>query len=199
MLKKVLGLGLASVGLMSSGSFAVADTINPLTFSADLGVGESVTVEKKVTVEESGATSALLDSFFLFDTSASMGGAINNAKTAASSIITELDSFGDSAVGVGVFAEAANDGTGDGTANDTVFNRDLTTDSTEITDAINDVTLNVPDFGFDAPESSNTAIEKATESASWRTGSSRFMFVLGDARRRVRRMRTSSPRSVRNR
>ena len=180
MFKQILGLSVASFAL-SVGGAAFADSIDPTEFSTDLAMGESVTIEKTVVVEESGTSSAVIDAFFLIDTSGSMGSEINNAKTATADIIAALDGFGDFEAGVGVFSEAASEGPGDGSVNNTSFNLDLTSDSTAISDAIDDVTLCVPDCGGSFPESSNKAIDIALESASWRPGSNRFMFVMGDA------------------
>ncbi len=169
-------LGLAPAvlaGAFCFGGSAIADTISPTSFSADLAVGESVTIKKTVTVEASGPTSALIDAHFLIDTSGSMGGVIDNAKTAAADLLTSLSSFGDLASGVGVYSERA-------LVTDAIRSGLSTNDATTIA-AINAVTLGDPDDGGDYPESGDTAVYEATENLAWRTGSNRFVFVLSDA------------------
>lgn len=161
----------AAVALASASVFA--DTISPTSFSASLGVGESVTIRKTVVVEATGPTGALLDVHFLIDTSGSMGSAIGGAKAGAANILSALSAFGDLASGVGVFSERA-------LVTDAIRSGLTTTDATTIA-AINAVTLGDPDFGDDYPESGDTAVYLASENLAWRTGSNRFIFVLSDA------------------
>lgn len=171
MVLRFTAIAAASLGVMAGG--ALADTISPTTFSADLALGESVTITKTVTVEAAGTTSALIDAHFLIDTSGSMGGAIASAKSGAASILGALSAFGDLASGVGVFSEGA-------TLSDVIYSDLSTTDATTIA-AINTVTLGVPDGGGDYPESGDTAVDTSNRNLSWRPGSNRFIFVLSDA------------------
>ena len=157
---------------------ASADSINPTSVTATLGVGESITVAKTVVVSDA-PTSALIDVHFLFDTSGSMGGRINAVKAAAADIFTGLDAFGDVAASVGVYSESARLAPV-GAVPGRVINQDLTTNSATAIAAINAVTLNVPDGGGDGPENGVNGIELSTENLSWRPGSNRFMFVFGD-------------------
>ncbi|MGF6860385.1 hypothetical protein ABIE69_000945 [Rhodobacteraceae bacterium MBR-64] len=163
------------------GGAAAADTISPETFSAELAVGESVTIEKTVVIESTGPTDALVDAMFLIDTSGSMGGAIGGAKAAAGSLLSGLSSTFNLQAGVGVFSEGNKPGNGDGTRNDTFFNLDLTADTTTVQSALNAVTLGVPDGGGDFPERGQDAVNDVANKASWRPGSNRFIFALGDA------------------
>jgi hypothetical protein len=77
----------------------------PAVFNGpELAVGESVTIRKTVTVDESGPTDALIDAHFLIDTSGSMGSQVAVAKAAATALFNSLnDDFGDVSAGVGVF------------------------------------------------------------------------------------------------
>lgn len=183
MFHRVYLTGSAAVFALVGGA-GYADSISPESFSAELAVGESVTIEKTVEISAAGPSSALIDAYFLFDTSGSMGGAITTAKSASADILAGLNSFGDAAGGVGVYSEAARlpDG-GLGAAPGFTINQDISTDTSAggvIDTAIHDVTLNTPDSGGDRAENGNTAIEQVVENASWRPGSNRFLFVLGD-------------------
>jgi hypothetical protein len=180
-----MSLKLATLSVVALGFFAggsLADSIAPDSFSADLAVGESVTITKTVTISAGGPTDALIDAYFLIDTSGSMGGVINAAKAAAGDIFSSIASdFGAGvAGGVGVFSEGAHL-PGIFAPPGSVINRDVTTNTADVIGAINNVTLNIPDGGGDFPESANTAIELVAENASWRPGSNRFIFAFSDA------------------
>lgn len=159
----------------------MADSILPSVFEADLLVGESASVTKTVEVSAEGSTTALIDAYFLFDTSGSMGPQIAAAQAASAGILASIDAFGDAAGGVGAYAEQASltlppPGS--------TINQDINDDTSvggAVDTAISNITLNNPDFGGDGPENGNTAIEQVAENASWRTGSNRFLFVFGDA------------------
>jgi len=169
--------GTAVTALSIAGGAAFADTISPDTFSAQLAIGESGTVRKTVVIEAAGTTDAQIDSFFLIDTSGSMGGAIAGAKAAAGDLLLGLEAFGDNASGVGVFSESA---TGDTNAAPGAWiNQDITTSEATAQAAINDVTLGNPDNGGDFPERGQDAVAYVADNASWRAGSNRFIFALG--------------------
>ena len=173
-------LSVAALGFFAGG--ALADSISPDSFTANLAVGESVTISKTVTISAGGPTDALIDAYFLIDTSGSMGGVINAAKAAAGDIFSTISAdFGAGvAGGVGVFSEGAALPSVIAPPG-SVINQDVTTNTGNVIDAINNVTLNVPDGGGDFPESANTAIELVAENASWRPGSNRFIFAFSDA------------------
>lgn len=150
---------------------ASADSISPVSFSADLGIGESVTITKTVTITDA-PTAALLDVVFLFDTTGSMGGVINNAKAAATSIITGLGSFGNVATAAGYYNDPSFDGV--------VTN--LTTTAATTIATINTFGAGTPGgSGGDFSEQTYAGIVDAVNTASWRAGSNRFIVVLGDA------------------
>ncbi|MDD9716179.1 VPLPA-CTERM sorting domain-containing protein [Dinoroseobacter sp. PD6] len=158
----------------------MADSIDPATFSAELAVGESVTLRKTVTVSDAPPTAAKIDVHFLFDTSGSMGGEIAAAQAAADDLLAELAAFGDVASSVGVYSEAARLAPA-GTVPGRVINSALTTDVVAGAAAIGAVTLSDPDNGGDGPENGTTAAELVAENVEWRDGSTRFVFMFGDA------------------
>ncbi|QCO58097.1 VWA domain-containing protein (plasmid) [Pseudorhodobacter turbinis] len=160
---------------------AFSDTIAPETFSADLALNESVTIQKTVVVEATGPKEAVIDVHFLIDTSGSMGAQVNAAKAASSDLFTSLESsFGDVSAGVGVFSELASLTDPRPNAN-AIIGGGLSTDNATFTANVNQVTLSVPDNGGDFPESGHTAIALAGNNLAWRPGSNRFMFVFTDA------------------
>lgn len=198
MFSKKLACSAFGAVLACTGGAAFADTIDPSSFEATLADGESVTIQKTVVIDDSPPTDALLDVMFLFDTSGSMGAAIDGAKAAAGDILTGLSGFGDLAGGAGAYSENAGligdpcvfiggSGSGCDVAGDTIqapgaaINVDLTTNSTDIGNAINAITLNDPDWGDDYPERGNDAIKLVADNTTWRDGSNRFIIVLGDA------------------
>lgn len=149
---------------------ASADSISPTSYAASLGVSDSVTVRKTVTITDA-PTSALIDIMFLFDTTGSMGGAINNAKAAALGILSALGGFGNVASGNGYY-------------NDPLFNgvlSDLTTTAATTVASINTLAAGVPGDGGDLAEQTYAGIVDSATNATWRAGSNRFMVVLGDA------------------
>lgn len=164
--------------LMLSPFAAQADTIDPTSFTANLAVGESVTIEKTVVVADA-PTAALIDVHFLFDTSGSMGPRIDGVKAAAADIFTGLDALGDVAASVGVYSEAARLAPA-GSPPGRVINQDTTTNSATAIAAINAVSLGNPDGGGDGPENGVNGIELSVENLSWRPGSNRFLFAFGD-------------------
>lgn len=177
---KLASLSVAALGFLAGG--ALADSISPDSFTADLAVGESVTITKTVTVSAGGPSDALIDAYFLIDTSGSMGGVINAAKAAAGDIFSTIATeFGAGvAGGVGVFSESAALPSGIAPPG-SVINQNVTTTTADVISGINNVTLCNPDCGGDFPESANTAIELVAENASWRPGSNRFIFAFSDA------------------
>lgn len=148
---------------------ANADTISPETYAATLGVGESVTITKTVTIEEA-STSGVLDVVFLIDTSGSMGEEIAAAKAAAANILSGLAGFGDLATGTGYYSEPGS-----------ALTANLTTNTATGIANINAIFLGQGGGGGDFPEEGINALKLAADNTSWRPGSSRFVIALGDA------------------
>ena len=173
-------LGLAAFAAFGVAGAAAADSISPTSYEDTLAVGESVTIEKTVTISEGAPTDARIDAHFLIDTSGSMGSQVNAAKAAATDLFNSLnDDFGDVQASVGVFSEGAS--LTDSDIRGRAIIGDLTSDATTFQDNVDLVTLGNPDGGGDFPESGWTGIALAGDNLSWRDGSSRFMFVFTDA------------------
>ncbi len=175
-IKRTLFLASLVIGLVMLPMAALADSIDPASFSATLGVGESVTINKTVTITEVPST-ALLDVMFLFDTSGSMGGEIAAAKVAADDILSGLAAFGDLASGVGYYDEP-----GPGVGYPPAIIQDLSTSAATTSASINTgVSLGMGGGGGDFPEEGVRSVTELAEGVSWREGSTRVIIALGDA------------------
>lgn len=166
-----VGLGACVALAFAWTATASADSIDPLSYETSLALGESVTIRKTVTIDEGAPTSGIIDVMFLIDTSGSMGAEINQAKAAASDILSGLAGFGDLATGFGYYSEPGSVG----------VKHDLTTNTATAIANLNGINLGDGGGGGDFPEEGIHATKEAALGASWRPGSSRFIIALGDA------------------
>ena len=177
MLKRLFLLGLICSFLVLPVA-ALADSIAPASFSATLDVGESVTITKTVTVDDAPPTAAEVDVFFLFDTTGSMGPAIDAAKSSASAVVAGLAAFGNIQYGVGHYEDFAVDPYGG--PGDTPYTEVLgvPSDGAAATAAINSLTLG---WGNDGPESQLHALTEVANTTAWRDDTTRIVLWFGDA------------------
>lgn len=166
-LKRASAAAVGALGILASGA-VYADSIAPTSFSASLGVGESVTITKTVTVTAAPPTDALIDVMFVFDTTGSMGSALDGAKTMAGGLLASLGSFGSVASGVAFYNDP-----GAGTVKAPV-------DTTAATTVAAITGLGVGGGG-DFAELGYNGISAAVAGGGWRAGSNRFIVALGDA------------------
>lgn len=162
---KAVAIGFVCLG---ASSFAQADTIDPTSYVTTLEVGETSTIRKTVVVEAAGTTSALIDVMFLVDTTGSMGDEIAEAQARAAAVLTTLSGFGDFQSGVAFYHDSAGVG---------ILNN-LTSDDAVSIASVNTLSAS---GGGDFPEKTYEAIVEVSENAAWRTGSNRYIIVLGDA------------------
>jgi PEP-CTERM motif-containing protein len=168
------------LGLVMLPLAALADSISPDTYTDTLGVGESVTITKTVTIDDAPPTTAQVDVMFLFDTTGSMGGLITDAQNAASDIVTGLSGFGDVAFGVSTYEDFPVSPYGGSSDLPYELLSTMSTTATDATNAISNITLG---WGYDGPESqlhALTEIATGTEEA-WRTDSTQIVVWFGDA------------------
>jgi len=151
-----------------------ADSISPTSVSATLGVGDSVTVHKTVTVDDKPAATQA-DIYFLADTTGSMGGTIASVKASASTILSSLVSTYSSGLS---FAVGEYKDFGD------VYTYRLNTAMTSV-QATAQAGINAwaAGGGGDTPEAELFALNSlATSPATgWRTGSEKILVWFGDA------------------
>jgi Mg-chelatase subunit ChlD len=160
-------------GMLLVPAVSMADSLTPTSFSATLGVGESVTITKTLTVTKEAGTSSPVDVFFMADSTGSMFGQIAAVKAGAASIMADTAGLGDVRYAVGEYKDVG----------DTFvyrLNQGMTADTTLVQNGIN---LWSASGGGDLPEANMYALETATESGAtgWRTGSTRIMVWFGDA------------------
>lgn len=181
---------------------ALAGSISPDTFEATISVGGSVTVSKTVTTDAIGASK--VDVFFLTDDTGSMGGVINNVKSTAGALLTQLQStYADIAFGVGSYDGDPREGVPIGSPPATnltaAYSRQsmITTDTAQAQAAINTWAA----FGGgDTPEGNFFALHQVATSGGatdgvgstdlgystgletgWREGAARVIVWFGDA------------------
>lgn len=168
-LRRVSSVAMGALAILASGA-AFADTISPTSYSASLGLGESTTIRKTVVVEKSVST-ALVDIMFVFDTTGSMGGAIDNAKASATSVLNTIAAtYGDTFSGAAQF---------DDPGSSIVAGLSGTIAATQA--GINTLFACYGDCGGDFPEVGYDGISKAALTSAWRPGSNRFIVAFGDA------------------
>jgi hypothetical protein len=94
-------LGLAA-GICGLAGVAQAGSITPSSFTTTMNVGDTVVVNKRVQTDPGGASK--VDVFFLTDDTGSMFGVIGNVKSAASALLSELQTrYADIGFGVGSY------------------------------------------------------------------------------------------------
>jgi hypothetical protein len=147
----------------------MADSISPASVSATIGVGESFTVNKTVTVDS--APTAPVDVFFLADTTGSMGSYIAAVQSSASTILSSTSGLGDVWYGVGEYKDV-------GDVYVYRLNTSITSNTVDVQSGIN---LWSASGGGDYPESAFYGLQQAATGAGWRTGSTRILVWFGDA------------------
>lgn len=156
------------VGVAWAGS-AAADSITPNSFTTTLDAGESVTIDKTVTVT-SAATTSQVDIFFLADTTGSMGGAIASVSSAASGLLSSTAAFGDVQWGVGEYKDV-------GDSFVYRLNQQFTSSQPAVQTGIDQW---LASGGGDFPEANFFGLLQASQE-NWRTGSTKILVWFGDA------------------
>lgn len=168
---------------------ASAASITPSTVQRDIKVGESVTINKTITLDAVARNKA--DIFFLADNTGSMGDVIGAVRSNASSILSALQgSVSDAAFGVGRYLGDPFEGVGATTAYQ--LQQAISSNAALSVTAINAWTAG---GGGDLPEANFFALHQvATQGVAtpgtnvstgsvtgWRTGAARVVIWFGDA------------------
>jgi murein DD-endopeptidase MepM/ murein hydrolase activator NlpD len=150
---------------------ALADSVVPSSYATSLKPGKSVTITKTVTISAGSPTSALVDVFFLADTTGSMGTTLASVQAGAAGILAGLAGLGDVAYGVGEYRDV-------GDAFVYRLNQDVTQNTTDVLNAINTW---VAGGGGDWEEAQIYALYQVATTVAWRPGSTRILIWFGDA------------------
>ncbi len=169
-MKRITGMVGLAAAAVSGG--AMAQSIDPASYAATIGVGETVTINKTITLPAAGATK--VDVFFLVDDTGSMGSTIGAAKSGATAVMNALPS----SYRFGVAGYDGDPSEGVTAANAFNLHQALTTDKTAVQAGIN---LLVASGGGDTPEASNYALKQAADTLSWAAASQRIVVWFGDA------------------
>lgn len=169
---KLLHMGVAAVLVAVAATAVQAQSIDPTTVDRTLGVGESLTIHKSITLGEAGATT--VDLFFLADNTGSMGGIISLAQAGAGAILGGLpDSY---RFGVGRYVGDPSEGVAPAYAY--AQNTALTFDKTAAQAGIN---AWFAIGGGDTPEANFFALKQVADGAGWRDDAQRLIVWFGDA------------------
>ncbi len=174
---------------------ANAASITPGTFTDTIDVGETITVEKTVTIE-TGDVASKVDFYFLADNTGSMGGIIGNVKTVAGALLASLSSsYSDAAFGVGRYLGDPGELSYD---LDTAYDV-IQTSTTTTADAQTGINSWFAGGGADTPEANFYALHQAAtdggptdgigdddtgvgggESVGWRAATQKVVLWFGD-------------------
>ena len=166
-LRLVVGAALAFAALAVQ-----AQSITPSTVNATIGVGESLTIHKTITLGATGATN--VDVFFLADNTGSMGSTINAAKAGATALVGALPASYQ--FGVGRYFGDPSEGVAPGTAYSTL--QPLTTTTALVQAGINGW---VASGGGDTPEGNYFGLQQVATTTAWRPDAQRLIVWFGDA------------------
>jgi hypothetical protein len=177
-MKKLLGLICAVMMVLALPGLVMADSITPDSVTATLGVGESMTITKTVTVEDAPPTTAPVDVLFLCDTTGSMYSAIANVKSGASAIMSAVAGLGDVQFAVTEYKDIYD-------SYRWKVNQGFTGSTTAVQNGINQWSAA---GGGDGPEGQMIALTQLAldqndafgNNVGWRTDSTRILVWFGD-------------------
>lgn len=170
-MSRILG-AIAAIAVFASA--ATAQSISPSSVTATMNVGETLVINKTITLGESGAD--LVDLFFLTDDTGSMLSIIDNAQSGASAILGGLPAGVDFN-----YAVASYDGDpSEGVLESPAYNlqQTLTADASLAQAGID---AWIAAGGGDFPEGNFYAMEQLSTTTPWRSGSQRLLVWFGDA------------------
>ena len=163
-------LAFAAAGVCLAAA-AQAQSINPSSVNATIGVGESIAIHKTITLGATGATN--VDVFFLADNTGSMGSTISAAQAGAAAIVGALPSTYQ--YGVGRYFGDPSEGIAPSSAYQTL--QPLTTNSALVQTGINGW---VASGGGDYPEGNYYGLQQVANTTAWRPDAQRLIVWFGN-------------------
>jgi VCBS repeat-containing protein len=196
--KKLFGFTSTLMYLMSTLGFvplAFAGSLNPATFSDEIKVGETASVNRTVTLDPD--IIGKLDILFLADNTGSMGPAIANVKANAQSLLQDLsNTYNDIQIGVAKYGSDPSEFS----ASYTKYSRSRAAykllepvNAGTISDSVNAINQWTASGGGDWPEANFFALHQAATSGSsingfytgydtkWRSDAKKVIIWFGDA------------------
>lgn len=165
-----LATGIGFSGLLAAG--VGAQSITPSSTTATINIGETITINKTITLGAVGATN--VDVFFLADNTGSMGSVVSNAQAGATAV---MNNFGAGfQFGAGRYLGDPIEGVTPATAYAQL--QGLTSNKALVQTAINSWFAS---GGGDTPEGNFYALAQVANTATWRVGAQRVLVWLGDA------------------
>ena len=173
-MRRILAAAVAGAAAIAAGSPAQAQSIDPDNVTRTMEVGETIVIDKTITLSSAGAS--LVDLFFLADNTGSMGGIINQAKTGATDILGNVPPGASYRFGVGRYLGDPIEGVAPGTAY-----TELSPLAASPAAAQAGINMWFASGGGDLPEANFYALEQVANTADWRVGSQRIVVWFGDA------------------
>ncbi|HSJ25425.1 MAG TPA: PEP-CTERM sorting domain-containing protein [Longimicrobiales bacterium] len=173
-MRPILGTAAAGLLALTLAPAANAQSISPASVTATMNVGQTLVINKTITLGASGAS--LVDLFFLADNTGSMGGIVNNAKSGAEAILGNVPAGADYNFGVGRYLGDPVEGVPPATA----YQRQVDMQASAAA-AQAGIDAWFASGGGDFPEANFYALQQAANTTSWRTGSQRLVIWFGDA------------------
>lgn len=155
-------------------STALAQSISPAFYSATIGVGETIHLDKTITLAAGGASK--VDVVFLADNTGSMSSIVNKAKSGATAIMTGLGSAADFSFGVARYYGDPSEGVLPTRAFNTLA--PLGSSVAAAQDAINKWNAL---GGGDVAEANYFALQQVATTSAWRTDAQHIVVWFGDA------------------
>ncbi|MBL8486896.1 MAG: PEP-CTERM sorting domain-containing protein [Rhodocyclaceae bacterium] len=156
------------------GAAAQAEGISPSSFAGTLGIGESITIHKTVTVATGGATE--VEIFFLADNTGSMSSTVNAAKTGATTILNNLPNT--YKYGVGHYYGDLSEGCG---ASYSCGYHQLTAFTSTKANVQAGINAWNATGGGDTPEANFYALKQVADTAGWNPAAQHLVVWFGDA------------------
>lgn len=154
--------------------------ISPSSYEATINIGQTISINKTVTLPPSGAN--LVDIMFLSDLTGSMSNEIAAVKSGVGAIMGAVPAGASYQFGAASYrsdpCELAGTCYPVGTSPAYALNQDLTTSELAVQAAVNTWTAS---GGYDIPEANFYALKRLAETATWRAGSQRIAVWFGDA------------------
>ena len=192
-MKKIAFAYLSLAGIVGLPSTALAGSLTPASFTDTIAVGETTSVTRTVTTDETGT--GILDVYFLADNTGSMGSVLNNVEAVAGALLTQIDgTFADVNFGVGRYLADPSEGVAPTSAYTLLNPVDEGDPAGEISRAQTAINSWFASGGGDFPEANFFGLQQTAQSGAatpsgvgtgfdtmWRDAAAKYIIWFGDA------------------